>query len=106
MKKKIIIGSIILILILGISIGTIVINVVQRQSNAEKLSDFSWEAKMFTVNDDYTYTFLCLVTVQEIDGIDTIKYQKDGKEVVLNGNGKQKIAIDFNAKENNSYREK
>ena len=40
---------------------------------------------MFTVNDDYTYTFLCLVTVQEIEGIETIKYQKDGKEITVNG---------------------
>ena len=103
MKKKIIIWIIILILILGISIGTIVINVAQKQREAEKLSDFSWETKMFTVNDDYTYTFLCLVTVQEIDGIDTIKYQKDGKEIVLNGNGKQKISIDFNAIESTDY---
>ena len=103
MKNKIIIGIIILILVLGISVGTIIINVVQRQSKPEELSNFSWEAKLFTVNDDYTYTFLCLVTVQELDGIDTIKYVKNGEEIVLKGNGKQKIAIDFNAVEDTDY---
>ena len=55
------------------------------------------------VNDDYSYTFLCLVTVQEVEGIDTITYQKDGKEITVNGNGKQKVAIDFKAVENTDY---
>ena len=103
MKKKIVILIIILALVLVVSVGTIVITTINRNSKPEELSNFSWETKLFTVNDDYSYTFLCLVTIQEINGIETIKYQKDGEEVVLNGNGKQKISIDFNAIEDKDY---
>lgn len=105
-KQKIIISIIIAILLLIVISFSLIKNIIttnQGKAKAEELSKFSWETKLFTVNDDYTYTFMCLVTVQEVEGIETIKYQKDGKEVTVNGNGKQKIAIDFNAIENTDY---
>ena len=104
-KKRIFITIFVVLicLIIFIPIFQHMIKINRENKKAEKLSEFSWESKLFTVNDDYSYTFLCLVTVQEAEGIDTITYQKDGKEITVNGNGKQKIAIDFNAKENTDY---
>lgn len=105
-SNRIIIGiSIVSLLIIIISFS-LVRNVIisnKEKSKAEELSKFSWETKIFTVNDDYTYTFMCLVTVQEVEGIETIKYEKDGEEITVNGNGKQKVGIDFSAIENTDY---
>ena len=102
-KLLVIIPIIIISLIILIPLINYITKINGEKKKAEELSEFYWESKMFTVNDDYSYTFLCLVTVQEVEGIDTITYQKDGKEVTVNGNGKQKIAIDFNAKESTDY---
>ena len=104
-KKRIfIINAVILIcLLIFIPIFQHIVKINREKKKAEELSEFSWESKLFTVNDDYSYTFLCLVTVQEVDGIDTITYKKDGKDVVVSGYGKHKISIDFNAKENTDY---
>lgn len=104
-KKTIIIIPIIIIIALIILIPLInhITKIYSENKKAEELSSFTWENKLFTVNDDYSYTFLCLVTVQEVEGIDTITYQKDGKEITVNGNGKQKVAIDFKALENTDY---
>ena len=103
-NKKIIIILIILAICISLfSIATIIIGNIKRNKEAEKLSDFAWETRLFTLNDDYTYNFLGLVTVKEVDGIDTITYQKDGKETVLKCNGKQSVAIDFKAIENTDY---
>ena len=103
-KKKIITILIILVIfILLFSIATTIRESVKKNKEAEKFSNFTWETKLFNLNDDYTYTFSCLVKVQEIDGIETVKYQKDGKETVLKCNGKQSVAIDFNAIENTDY---
>lgn len=105
-SNRIIIGiSIVSLLIIIISFSLVrnVIIANKEKSKAEELSNFSWETKLFTVNDDYTYTFMCLVTVQEVEGIETIKYEKDGKEITVNGNGKQKVGIDFSAIENTDY---
>ena len=105
-NKKIILIAIIAILLLIVISFSVTKNIIksnQEKTKAEELSKFYWETKMFTVNDDYTYTFLCLVTVQEVEGIETIKYQKDGKEITVNGNGKQKIALDYKAIENTDY---
>lgn len=104
-KKLIISISIAILLLISISFS-LVRNVIisnKEKSKAEELSNFSWETKLFTVNDDYTYTFMCLVTVQEVEGIETIKYEKDGEEITVNGNGKQKVGIDFSAIENTDY---
>lgn len=104
-KKKVLCMVIIVIIALIILIPLInhISKINAEKRKAEELSSFSWESKLFTVNDDYSYTFLCLVTVQEVEGIDTITYQKDGKEITVNGNGKQKVAIDFKALENTDY---
>ena len=105
-NKKLIISISIAILLLIIISFSLVRNVIisnKEKSKAEELSNFSWETKLFTVNDDYTYTFMCLVTVQEVEGIATIKYEKDGEEITVNGNGKQKVGIDFSAIENTDY---
>lgn len=105
-SNRIIIGiSIVSLLIIIISFSLVrnVIIANKEKSKAEELSNFSWETKLFTVNDDYTYTFMCLVTVQEVEGIETIKYEKDGEEITVNGNGKQKVGIDFSAIENTDY---
>ena len=105
-NKKLIISISIAILLLIIISFSLVRNVIianKEKSKAEELSNFSWETKIFTVNDDYTYTFMCLVTVQEVEGIETIKYEKDGEEITVNGNGKQKVGIDFSAIENTDY---
>ena len=105
-SNRIIIGiSIVSLLIIIISFSLVrnVIIANKEKSKAEELSNFSWETKIFTVNDDYTYTFMCLVTVQEVEGIETIKYEKDGEEITVNGNGKQKVGIDFSAIENTDY---
>ena len=105
-NKKLIISISIAILLLIIISFSLVRNVIisnKEKSKAEELSNFSWETKLFTVNDDYTYTFMCLVTVQEVEGIETIKYEKDGEEITVNGNGKQKVGIDFSAIENTDY---
>ena len=105
-SNRIIIGiSIVSLLIIIISFSLVrnVIIANKEKSKAEELSNFSWETKLFTVNNDYTYTFMCLVTVQEVEGIETIKYEKDGKEITVNGNGKQKVGIDFSAIENTDY---
>ena len=103
-KKILVIISIIIIsLIILIPLINYITKINGEKKKAEELSEFYWESKLFTVNDDYSYTFLCLVTVQEIEGIDTITYQKDGKEITVNGNGKQKVSIDFNALENTDY---
>lgn len=104
MKKKVIIICLAIFIVMLLSISSIfIIKNINRNINPEELSDFSWEAKLFKVNDDYTYTFSCLVTVQEVEGIDTIKYQKNGKEITFNGNRKQKIGIDFDAVEDTDY---
>lgn len=104
MKKKVIIICLAIFIVMLLSISSIfIIKNINKNINPEELSDFSWEAKLFKVNDDYTYTFSCLVTVQEVEGIDTIKYQKNGKEITVNGNGKQKIGIDFDAVEDTDY---
>lgn len=105
-NKKLIISISIAILLLIIISFSLVRNVIisnKEKSKAEELSNFSWETKLFTVNDDYTYTFMCLVTVQEVEGIETIKYEKDGEEITVDGNGKQKVGIDFSAIENTDY---
>lgn len=105
-SNRIIIGiSIVSLLIIIISFSLVrnVIIANKEKSKAEELSNFSWETKLFTVNDDYTYTFMCLVTVQEVEGIETIKYEKDGEEITVDGNGKQKVGIDFSAIENTDY---
>ena len=103
-KKKIIILIIVimLVLMLTFSIRTIIVN-NYKEVKPEELSTFSWETKLFTINDDYSYTFHLLVTVQEIEGIETIKYEKNGKEITVNGYGKNKIGIDFKANENVDY---
>ena len=104
MKKKVIIICLAIFIVMLVSISSIfIIKNINKNISPEELSDFSWEAKLFKVNDDYTYTFSGLVTVQEVEGIDTIKYQKNGKEITVNGNGKQKIGIDFDAVEDTDY---
>ena len=104
MKKKVIIICLAIFIVMLVSISSIfIIKNINKNISLEELSDFSWEAKLFKVNDDYTYTFSGLVTVQEVEGIDTIKYQKNGKEITVNGNGKQKIGIDFDAVEDTDY---
>ena len=67
-KKKILCTVIIVIIALIILIPLInhISKINAEKRKAEELSSFSWESKMFTVNDDYSYTFLCLVTVQEV----------------------------------------
>ena len=104
MKKKVIIICLAIFIVMLVSISSIfIIKNINKNISPEELSDFSWEAKLFKVNDDYTYTFSGLVTVQEVEGIDIIKYQKNGKEIIVNGNGKQKIGIDFDAVEDTDY---
>lgn len=104
MKKKVIIICLAIFIVMLVSISSIfIIKNINKNISPEELSDFSWEAKLFKVNDDYTYTFSGLVTVQEVEGIDIIKYQKNGKEITVNGNGKQKIGIDFDAVEDTDY---
>ena len=104
MKKKVIIICLAIFIVMLVSISSIfIIKNINKNISPEELSDFSWEAKLFKVNDDYTYTFSGLVTVQEVEGIETIKYQKNGKEITVNGNGKQKIGIDFDAVEDTDY---
>lgn len=104
-KKRIFIIIVVILICLLIFIPILqhIVKINREKKKAEELSEFSWESKLFTVNDDYSYTFLCLVTVQEVEGIDSITYKKDGKDVVVSGYGKQKISIDFNAKENTDY---
>ena len=104
-NKKVIVIAIIIFLIMIISIFSInrLVKNTTSVKQPEELKSFYWETKSFYVNDDYTYTFNVLITVQEIDGIDTIKYIKDGKEITINGNGKQKVGIDFQALENTDY---
>ncbi len=104
-KQKIMLIVIIAILLLIVILFSVTRNIIisNQEKKAEEFSKFYWETMLFTVNDDYTYTFLCLITVQEAEGIETIKYQKDGKEITVNGNGKQKVALDYNAIENTDY---
>lgn len=104
-NKKLIAITIIIFLIMIISIFSInrLIKNTSSVKKPEELKSFYWEAKSFYMNNDYTYTFNVLITVQEIDGIDTIKYIKDGKEITINGNGKQKVGLDFQALENTDY---
>ena len=106
-NKKFFLISIILIITIFISILSIRGIAIRNSNNKmqeEKLSDFSYEIKMFTLNDDFSYTFLTLVTIQEMEGIEQIKYMnaKD-EEVVLNCNGKSKVAVDIKALENKEY---
>ena len=63
--------AILLLIVISFSLTKNIIKSNKEKTKAEELSKFYWETKMFTVNDDYTYTFLCLVTVQEIEGIET-----------------------------------
>ena len=107
-NKKIILIAIIAILLLIVISFSVTKNIIKsnkEKTKAEELSKFYWETMLFTVNDDYTYTFTCLVTIQELEGIETLKYcQEDGKEITVNGNGKQKIGLDFKALENKDYK--
>ena len=106
-KKIILIAiiSILLLIVISFSVTKNIIKSNKEKTKAEELSKFYWETMLFTVNDDYTYTFTCLVTIQELEGIETIKYcQEDGKEITVNGNGKQKIGLDFKALENKDYK--
>lgn len=105
-KKIILIAiiSILLLIVISFSVTKNIIKSNKEKTKAEELSKFYWETMLFTVNDDYTYTFTCLVTIQELEGIETIKYcQEDGKEITVNGNGKQKVALDYKAIENTDY---
>lgn len=102
-KKLIVILIIISIILISIfSIRAVVKNITQNKK-PEELKSFYWETKAFSLNEDYTYTFDVLVTVEEISGIDTITYMKNGKEVTVNGHGKHKIGIDYSAIENTDY---
>lgn len=85
-KKLIIVLAILLIAIILIISTTTLITRVNTKKQKEELSNFSWEAQSFVLNDDYTYTFNVLVIVSELDGIQTIKYEKNGKEIVLTCN--------------------
>lgn len=106
-KKFFLITTILIIIILIsiVSIKAINTTISNNKIKQEEMSDFSFETKLFTLNDDYTYTFITLVTIQELDGIEQIKYTKEGssEEMVLDCRGKTKVGIDFKALENKEY---
>ena len=105
-KFKIILFSIILILIL-IAIffaSKKAVTRIAENKKAEEFNKFYFEKKDFKLSEeDYTYTYEGVVVIQEINGIESITYTKNGQDVTVNGNGKNKIAIDYEAKENTDY---
>lgn len=104
MKFKICIILILIILfVLAISLSSVLIKNRDKKIKNEQLSNFLWESKLFTLNDDYSYTFHGVVTIQEPNGIESVKYVKNGKEIVLNTNGREKVGIDYDAKEDVEY---
>ncbi len=103
-KKVMIIGMIVIIILITLtSMKKINTNIINKDKQAEIIEEFSWEAKAFNINDDYTYTYEVLIIIQETEGIDTVAYTKDGEEIVINANRKQKLAIDYQALENTDY---
>ena len=82
-KIIIVIFAILLVTIIAATISTVVINRVRKQKYKEDPSSFTWEEISFVLNDDYSYTFTILITAKEQDGIETIKYEQNGKERVL-----------------------
>lgn len=105
-KFKIILFSIILILILiaVFMVSKKAVTRIAENKKAEEFNKFYFEKKDFKLSEeDYTYTYEGVVVVQEINGIESITYTKNGQDVTVNGNGKNKIAIDYEAKENTDY---
>ena len=76
-NKKILITalSILFVLILLFSTIGIINNNITKQRKNEELSKFSYDVILFTLNEDYSYTYQILITVQEVTGIETIKYE-------------------------------
>lgn len=105
-NKKLLITLIvvaIVILILVISTTNIIIKRNTKKQKEEPYS-FTYEVTSFVLDDDYLYTFNALVVISDLEtGIETVKYEQDGKELVINCNGKQRVGIDFSAKENVDY---
>ena len=103
-KKIIFIALVILLItIITATISTVVINKVNESEYKEDPSSFTWEEISFVLNDDYSYTFTILITAKEQDGIETIRYEQNGKEKTLNCKGKNIVAIDYKAVENKDY---
>lgn len=103
-KKLLILIVISIIIALLLIIGTT--NIIKRNSKnkKEELTKFTYEVNSFVLNDDCSYTFNVLVIINEPEtGIETVKYEKDGKEIVLTCNGKQRAGIDFEAIESKDY---
>lgn len=103
-KKLLMAIAISIIVTLLLIIGTT--NIIKRNTKKQKEEpySFTYEVTSFVLNDDYLYTFNTLVVISDLEtGIDTVKYEKDGKEVVLACNGRARVGIDFTAKEDVDY---
>ncbi len=105
-KFKIILFSIILILILiaVFFVSKKAVTRIAENKKAEEFNKFYFEKKDFKLSEeDFSYIFEGVVVIQEINGIESITYTKNGQDVTVSGNGKNKIAIDYDAKENTDY---
>lgn len=69
----------------------------------EEYTGFSFETKNYTVNNDYTITYTGIVVINELNGVEKISYSKDGEDMEIFCNGKNKVAIDYTANENQEY---
>lgn len=105
-NKKLLPIIVLVVIIVLILIGSTTNVIIKRNAKNQKEEpyNFTYEAKSFVLNDDYSYTFNAVVIITNLDtGIEIVKYEKDGKEIVLSGNGKTRVAIDFVAIENTDY---
>lgn len=104
-KKKLIVCLIIFVIIISIIIiftKKAPIKIFNKNKQ-EEFVRFEYEKIDFKLNDDYSYTFDGLVKVNELNGIETVTYTKNGEEITLNCNGKNKVAIDYQVHEDEEY---
>lgn len=105
-NKKLLI-TIVLVVIIALILIISTTNIIMKRNTKKQKEEpysFTYEVTTLALNDDYLYTFNALVIISDLEtGIETVKYQKDGKEIVLDCNGKQRVGIDYTAKEDVDY---
>ena len=105
MNKRVKIILIFSIILLGLVITTFLAN----KSNV-RLFRFG-ETTQSQVTDNFSYVLgnfpvdvvPVMVIIERADGMDTVKYMRNGQEIEINCEGRNRVAIDYEAKVNTNY---
>ena len=106
MNKRV---KIIIIIFSIILLGLVITTFLANKSNV-RLFRFG-ETTQSQVTDNFSYVLghfpvdivPVMVIIERADGMDTVKYMRNGQEIEINCEGRNRVAIDYEAKVNTNY---